>query len=78
MALTKNVVIDKIEILPELDTVQVRTATIITEDGAEISRTNQRHVIGPDDDYSTEPDTVKAAVAAVRNPELVAAYLATT
>lgn len=76
MALSERSFIGKIEILPEIDSVQVLTCNVIDKDGEEISRSNHRHVIGPDDDYSSEPDEVKAAVAAVRNPGLVAAYLA--
>lgn len=83
MALEKTVVIDLIEVLPEYKAVQVREATIIA-DGVDsegnpvvVAKNNRRWVIGPDDDYSQEDDKVKAAVAAVRNPDLVAAYLAT-
>ncbi len=76
MALQKDTRIDKIEILTEISTVQVREATVITDDGVEVSRSNHRHTIGPEDDYSNEPDEVKAAVAAVRNPGLIAQYLA--
>jgi hypothetical protein len=57
MALTKETMNDKIEVLQlaaGYPVVQVRTATIIAEDGAEISRTFHRHVLTPDADLSAE------------------------
>jgi hypothetical protein len=51
MALTKTTTNDKIEVLQlaaGYPVVQVRTATIIAEDGAEISRTFHRHVLTPE------------------------------
>ena len=61
MALEKTVKDDKIEILDLGDwkVIQVRTATIVTEDGAELSRTFHRHVVIPSDDVSEESDDVK-------------------
>ena len=38
---------------------QVRTATIVTDDGAELSRTFHRHVVSPNDNVSGESDEVK-------------------
>ena len=45
MALTKSVEVDKIEIVGEFKAVQVRTATVVSEDGTELSRSYHRHVI---------------------------------
>tara|TARA_R100000329_G_scaffold124391_1_gene102883 strand:- start:38 stop:298 length:261 start_codon:yes stop_codon:yes gene_type:complete len=61
MALEKTVKDDKIEIVDRGDwkAIQVRTATIITDDGAEISRTFHRHVVAPNDDVSEESDEIK-------------------
>ena len=61
MALEKTVKDDKIEIvdLGDWKVIQVRTATIVTEDGAELSRTFHRHVVIPSDDVSEESDDVK-------------------
>tara|TARA_R100000781_G_scaffold36088_1_gene25643 strand:+ start:566 stop:847 length:282 start_codon:yes stop_codon:yes gene_type:complete len=47
MALTKTVVEDKIEVVGEYKGVQVRTATIIKEDGVELSRKYHRKVLHP-------------------------------
>jgi len=46
MALTKETVVDKIEVL-EKGQVQVRTATRVLEDGTELSSSFRRHVIDP-------------------------------
>ena len=46
MAITKEVVIGKIEIVDSWN-VQVATDTIIKEDGTEISRSRHRHVLVP-------------------------------
>ena len=61
MALEKTVKDDKIEIVDVGDwkVIQVRTATIITDDGKEISRNFKRHVVSPNDDVSGESDEIK-------------------
>ena len=61
MALEKTVKDDKIEIVDRGDwkAIQVRTATIVTDDGAELSRTFHRHVVAPNDDVSRESDEIK-------------------
>jgi len=45
MAITKEVIQDKIEILGDGKDLQVRTATVIKEDGVELSRSFHRHVV---------------------------------
>ena len=67
MALTKEVVADKIEVVEgsEGAVVQVRTATRIVEDGEVISSSYHRHVISAGDDYSQEPANVQAICNAV-------------
>ena len=45
MAITKTTVDDKIEIVGEYKAIQVRTATIIKEDGVELTRSFSRRVI---------------------------------
>ena len=59
MTITKETVVDKIEVL-EMGQVQVRTATKIMEDGNELNRTFHRHVLEPcikDISNSTWSDT---------------------
>ena len=59
MTLEKKVFVDKLEILPELKIVQVRTATIITDNGVEISRSFHRSVLNPNDDVSGQEPLVQ-------------------
>jgi len=67
MSLTKEVTADKIEVvIVEGETkVQVRTATKIMEDGAELSSSFHRHVISSGDDWSSEPSNVQVICNAV-------------
>tara|TARA_S200002703_G_scaffold55503_1_gene48104 strand:- start:1029 stop:1283 length:255 start_codon:yes stop_codon:yes gene_type:complete len=78
MALTKSTVNDMIEVINRGDwsLVQVRTATIISEDGEEISRTFHRHVVMPDADLSAEDADVADIAAAVFTTAVKAAYAA--
>tara|TARA_R110002167_G_scaffold172752_1_gene371023 strand:- start:141 stop:410 length:270 start_codon:yes stop_codon:yes gene_type:complete len=58
MALTKIVVNDKKEVILndawDFVTVNVRAATIVREDGVDISRSFHRHVVMPDADLANE------------------------
>ena len=62
MALTKEIIQDKIEIVGEFKKIHVRTATVIKEDGVELSRSFHRHVVNPNSDSSKESEDVKALV----------------
>ncbi len=63
MAITKELIEDKIEVVGDYKTIQVRTATVIKEDGVELSRSFHRHAlecvssIKNDDDSWTHTDT---------------------
>tara|TARA_A100001391_G_scaffold28716_1_gene15480 strand:- start:38 stop:322 length:285 start_codon:yes stop_codon:yes gene_type:complete len=46
MAITKEVKVDKIEVVQDWN-IQVRTATIVKEDGVELTRSFHRHVLVP-------------------------------
>lgn len=72
--ITKRIETDKLEIVGNYRHVQVRTATVIDEDGVELSRSFHRHVVSPSDDYSGETDEVKAVCEAVFTAEVVEAY----
>ena len=78
MALTKTTINDKIEIVNQGDwsVVQVRAATIISEDGTEISRTFHRHTLAPDADLSAEDADVQAIAGTVFTDAAKAAYAA--
>ena len=74
MALTKTQKVDKIEIVGDYKHVQVRTATVIEEDGKELSRSFHRHVVSPLDDTANEEAQVQAICQAVHTDEVKAAY----
>jgi hypothetical protein len=76
MALTKETVVDKIEIVGQFKAVQVRTATIVKEDGVELSRSFHRHVIQPDQDTSNETQEVQDVCNAVHTQAVKDAYAA--
>jgi len=85
MALTKSNENDKIEVVARWN-IQVRNATIIKDDGKEISRSFHRHVLVPgtldannnlvDTDLSKEDADVKAVAEAVWTTEVKADYRA--
>ena len=74
MAITKEVIQDKIEVVGEFKHIQVRTATVIKEDGKEISRSFHRHVVSPDSDSTNESADVKAMVAQFHTDAVKKAY----
>jgi len=47
MAITKEIIIGQIEVVSDHKHVQVRTDTVIKEDGEELSRKFHRHVLDP-------------------------------
>ena len=82
MAITKETVVDKIEVL-EMGEVQVRTATVIKEDDTEVNRTFHRHVLNPrtksgdtwgDTDISGEDARVQAIANATWTDDVKSAY----
>ena len=74
MAITKEVIQDKIEVVGDFKHIQVRTATVIKEDGVEISRSFSRHVVSPDSDSTKESADVKAMVAHFHTDAVKKAY----
>ncbi len=65
MAITKETQIGKIEVVGKYKSVQVRTDTVVIEDGNELSRKYHRHFLMPDADISTEQSEVQAVCNAV-------------
>ena len=75
MAITKTTEVGQVEVVGEHKAVQVRTDTVIKEDGTELSRTYHRHVLHPgnldgsdnlvDTDISGEDSSVQAIANAV-------------
>ena len=76
MSLEKIVKIDQIEIVGDYKAVQVRTATVVTDDGVELSRSFHRHSLSCDADISEEDEEVQAVCNAVWTDEVKAAYQA--
>ena len=74
MALTKEIKCDKIEIVGDYKAVQCRQATIISEDGVELSRSFSRHVLHPDSDISGEPQETQDICNAVWTDEVKEAW----
>ncbi len=75
MSLTKSIAVDRIEIL-EAGQIQVRTATVVAEDGVELSSSYHRHVLAPGDDTSGEAQRVQDVAAATWTAEVVADWAA--
>ena len=82
MALTKEIVVDKIEVL-EMGEIQVRTATRVMEDGTQLSSSFHRHVVVPsvktgdtwaDTDISGEDARVQAVANATWTDSVKTAY----
>lgn len=73
MALTKQTLIDRIEILED-GQLQVRQATRIFEDGKMISQTFHRHVVSPGDDVTKEDERVKKLANLLHDKTTVDAY----
>ena len=76
MALSETTVQDKIEVVDceGWKIIQVRTATVISKNDAEISRSFHRHTVGPTDDWSGESTEVQAMCNTFHTTEAIAAY----
>ncbi len=74
MAITKETIQDKIEVVGDFKHIQVRTATVIKEDGKEISRSFHRHVVAPDSDISDESEDVQAMARQFHTDAVKKAY----
>jgi hypothetical protein len=77
MALTEETVQDKIEIVGPYKHIQVRSARVIFDGDAEISRSFSRHVVAPDaSDITGESAEVQAICNAVHTQAVKDAYAA--
>ena len=76
MALSKVITEDKIEIVGEFKSVQVRTKTAVMEDGVELSSGFHRHVISAGDDYSNESAEVQSICELMHTDAVIAAFAA--
>ena len=86
MALAESIEYDKIEVVGLYKAVQVRKATVIKKDGADLTRSFERYVLHPgtldgndnlvDTDISAEPAEVSAICNAVWTTDVKAAWKA--
>ena len=74
MALGKTTTDDKIEIVGDYKHLNIRTATIVAEDGTELSRSFHRRVITPDADVSGESAEIQSIAAAVWTDDVKSAW----
>ena len=67
MALSESTEYDKIEVVGEYKTVQVRKATVIKKEGTDLRKSYERYVLHPDMDLSlrSEPNEVTAIDKAI-------------
>ena len=84
MALSESIEYDKIEVVGQYKSVQVRKATVIKKDGEELARTYERYVLQcgdldasdnlVDTDLSAEPAEVSAICTAAWTTDVKAAW----
>ena len=74
MAITKRLEY-KEEILPN-QVIQIRTTTVVEEDGVELARNHHRHVVHPGDDVTGEVQEVQDIANALWTADVIAAYQA--
>jgi len=74
MAITKETQIGKIEVVGQYKSVQVRTDTVVIEDGTELTRKYHRHALMPDAVITGENAEVQAVCNAVWTDAVKSAY----
>ena len=70
MALSKTTVVDRVEVL-EMGQIQVRIATVVAEDGVELTRSFDRTAFMPGDDVTGQPQKVQDLANATWTAEVV-------
>jgi len=76
MAITKTVKTDKIEIVGDFKKIQVRQATVIEEDGVELTRSFHRYVLSPGDRLVSQSAEIQSIANTVWTEEIINAYSA--
>jgi len=76
MAITKTTKTDKIEIVGDFKHIQVREATVIEEDGVELTRSFHRYVLSPGDSLVSQSADIQSIANAVWTEEVINAYSA--
>ena len=73
MSLSKNILIDKIEII-ENEILQIRERTDIVEDGQVLSSSYHRWVLNPGDDLADQDPRIQAIAQALWTEEVINTY----
>lgn len=74
MALTKQKVQDKVEIVSEFKHIQIRYSNQILEDGVKLSESYERTVVSCGDYDKADEHSVRAIADAVWTADMIAAY----
>lgn len=72
MAITKRTEL-KEEVLPN-QVIQVRTTTVVEENGVELARSHHRHVVVPGDDVTSEAQEVQDIAGVLWTADVISAY----
>lgn len=74
MALTKNITLEKIEVVGEHKSVHIKQKVTVTEDGNVISQNAHRYVLEPDANIENESQEVKNICNAAWTQEIKDAW----
>jgi len=74
--LTKEIEIDQIEIVGPFKMVQIREATVIREDGVELTRSFHRRVVSPSCDTVSESAEITTICGAVHSADIKSKHTA--
>lgn len=74
MSIEKKELFDQIEIVGPFKMVQIRKASIILENGKEISKTFERFIVVPGGDSSNFGPEIKAICNIVHTPEIIESF----
>ena len=74
MSLKKLIKIDKIEIVGDYKILQIREATVISENDIELSKSFHRYTLSPDQDVSNQPDDIQGIANVVWTDDIKKNY----
>ena len=74
MALTKEIVIDKMEIVGDYNIIQIRESTEVYVNSELLTKTYHRHCVTPINDISNESAEIKAICAELYTQEIKDSY----
>mgnify|MGYP003109349134 CR=1 FL=1 len=74
MSLKKSIKIDKIEIVGDFKILQIREATVISENNIELSKSFHRYTLSPDQDVSNQPDDIQGIANVVWTDDIKKNY----